>query len=85
MKYYFDEPDFENSDNEKMARLIAYIPAMIHIQNIIASGNVAARAMLEDKNIYNNMIENSALNFYLSGVNEKDIKLPWEDDDDTIS
>jgi hypothetical protein len=84
MKYYFDEPDFENPDNEKLARIIAYIPAMMHIQNIITSKNAVAEKMFEDKNVYNEMIETAALEFYLSGVNEKDLELPWEEDDPEI-
>lgn len=56
-------PPFENEDTEKLARLISYIPALLHVQNCIAMGDENGNYLKTNNEAYTEAVEFAAGQF----------------------
>ena len=68
-------PPFENEDTEKLARLISYIPALIHIQNCIAMGDENGNVLKADHEAYTEAVESAADQFFFSATRFNQLNL----------
>jgi hypothetical protein len=70
--------EFGRGENEKMARLIAYIPAMLHVQNLIRLGTPYGCEIGKHRDIYNDAVEHAAGQFLRAVTEEEEINLPLD-------
>jgi hypothetical protein len=69
---------FEHRDNEKLAKLIAYIPAMLHVQTMIKLGTEEGLEAGKSKENYNQAIEFAADQFLFAAINDStELDLPF--------
>ena len=69
--------DFEHEDNEKIARLISYIPATLHVQNLINLKTPYGVQISQNSEVYNNALEIAADHFYDSAIDGKTPCFPF--------
>jgi hypothetical protein len=72
------KPEFEHEDGEKIARLIAYIPAMLHVQNLIKLDTPYGREIGKHRDIYNDAVEHAAGQFLRAVTEDEEINLPLD-------
>jgi hypothetical protein len=68
----------EHEDGEKIARLIAYIPAMLHVQNLINLDTPYGREIGKHRDIYNDAVEHAAGQFLRAVMEDEEINLPLD-------
>jgi hypothetical protein len=68
-------PFFEQEDCEKLARLISYIPAVIHVQNRIAMGGKDGNDLKTDPKAYTEAVEFAAGQFLAGAARHDELSL----------